>query len=175
MSLTMQNACTPALTRTLNAMLSWLEKAEEYAQTKGFEPDNYVGLRMAPDMFAFARQIQIASDAAKGAVARLTGTEPPSWPDDEDTLAALRGRIQKTIDYVDSIPAASFEGAETREIVMPAGPDVKVKLAGQEFLTAFALPNFYFHASMTYAILRQAGVDLGKRDFLGAVEMEVVQ
>ena len=174
MSLTMQNACTPALNRTLAAMLTWLDKAEAHAKTKGFDPDNYVGLRMAPDMFAFARQIQIASDAAKGAVARLAGTEPPSWPDDETTLDALRTRIQKTIDFVESAEASGFEGSETREIVMPAGPDVKVKLQGQEFLTGFALPNFYFHASMTYALLRQAGVDLGKRDFLGAIEMEMV-
>ena len=175
MSLTMHNACVPALHRTLTAMLTWMDKAAEHAKSKGFEPDVYVGLRLAPDMFAFARQIQIASDAAKNSVARLTGAEPPSWPDDETTFEALRGRIQKTIDYVDASEASAFDGSETREIVMPAGPDLKFKLAGQEFLTGFALPNFYFHASMTYALLRQAGVDLGKRDFLGAIEMEIVQ
>lgn len=168
MSLTMHSASVPIFARMLNNMLSWLDKAQAHAKAKKFEPDNFVAMRLAPDMQPFARQIQICTDQAKGCAARLTGTEPPKWADDETTLDELRARIRKAIDYVQSIPAASFDGSDVREIELPVGPDRTLKLPGEVFLTRFSLPNFFFHATMTYALLRQGGVDLGKMDYLGA-------
>lgn len=175
MPLTMYSASVPSFTRTLTAMLSWLDKAGAHAKDRSFDADNYLGLRLSPGMHPFSRQIQIVSDTAKNSVARLAGVEPPKWADDEGSLDALRERIQKTIDYVQSIPASEIDGSEAREILMPAGKDQTIKLKGEMFLTGFSLPNFFFHASMTYGLLRQAGVELGKRDFLGSVEMEFVK
>jgi hypothetical protein len=172
MSISMHSASAPLFLRTLENMLAWLDKAEEYAKTRGFDPNNYLGLRLAPDMMPFSRQIQITTDSAKNCVARLSGAEPPSWADDEDTLDALRDRIRKAIDYVGSVPAADIDGTEDREITMPAGPDHTVSFPGQSFLTGFSLPNFFFHVSMTYALLRQAGVELGKMDYLGALDIK---
>ncbi len=167
MSLSMYSASVPTFVRTLNSMLVWFDKAEAYAKEKGFEPDNYLGLRFAPDMFAFCRQVQIASDASKGCVARLAGIEMPSWPDEESTFPELRERIQKTIDFVGGLSTDQIDGSEDREIELPIGPDASMTFTGQAFLTGFALPNFFFHATNTYTLLRQAGVPLGKMDFLG--------
>lgn len=172
MSLNMNSASVPAFTRTLTAMLTWLDKAEEHAKAKDFDPDNYLALRLTPNMFPFSRQIQVASDSAKNCVARLAGAEPPKWADDEATFGELRTRIQKTIDYVQSVPASDIEGSEEREISMPAGPDHTIKFKGEAFLTGFAMPNFFFHSSLAYALLREGGVELGKMDYLGQVDME---
>ena len=166
MPLSMHAASVPIFVRMLNNMLVWLDKAVAHAKAKNFDPTNFVGLRLAPDMHPFARQIQIASDACKGCVARLAGVEAPKWADDEATLDQLRARIRKTIDYASSMPAAKFEGSETREIALPVPGSPR--LAGEVFLKAFALPNFFFHVTMTYALLRHGGVELGKRDYLGA-------
>ena len=122
MSLSMHNASVPVFVKMSKNMLAWLDKAEAHAKARKFDPENFVGMRLAPDMLPFARQIQIASDAAKGAVARLAGEEPPKWADDEATLAQLRARIEKTIAYVESIPAHRFEGSEKRDVVLPIGP-----------------------------------------------------
>jgi hypothetical protein len=169
MSLTLHTATVPVFTRTLGNALSWLDKAQAHAEARKFSPDNYLALRLAPDMLPFSRQIQIASDTAKGAVARLADIEIPKWEDTEATLDELRARLHKTLDFIASAPAAGFDGAETREIVIPtrvAGPR---HFTGASFLTDFALPNFYFHTTTAYALLRQAGVELGKMDFLGKV------
>ena len=168
MSLCMHDASAPVFVRTLTSMLGWLDKAEAHATEKGFEPNNYVDLRLAPDMFAFARQIQIATDSTKNCVARLAGLEPPSWVDDESTLEELRTRIQTAINFVESIAPEKINGSEEREVLLPLGPDHSMTFTGQAFLTGFALPNFFFHASMAYALLRQGGVDIAKMDFLGA-------
>ena len=162
-------ACVPVFTRTLTNMLSWLDKAEAHAAAKKFDTANYLGLRLTPDMLPFFRQIQIATDTAKFCVARLAGLEPPKWADDEKTLAELRARIQKAIDYVQSIPAAKLDGAESRQIELPLGPGRTLKLSGEDLLRGFWLPNFFFHATMTYALLRQGCVELGKGDYLGAI------
>lgn len=164
----MYSMSSPIFTRTLTSMLAMLDKAEAHAKEKGFDTDNYIGLRLTPDMFAFARQIQIASDAAKGCIARLAGAEAPSWPDDEATIDELRERIQNTIDFIASVPADKIDGSEEREIILPIGPDNTMTFDGLTYLSGVALPNFFFHASMTYALLRQGGVALGKMDFLGA-------
>jgi hypothetical protein len=149
-------------------MLAWLDKAEAHAKARKFEPSNYLGLRLAPDMLPFARQIQITSDTTKNCVARLAGMEPPKWADDEASLDELRTRIRKTIEYANSVPTAKIDGSEAREIVVPMGPGRTMTFTGETFLKGFSLPNFFFHATMTYALLRQAGVELGKMDYLGA-------
>jgi len=168
MPLSMHSASVPIFVRMLNNMLAWLDKAEAHAKAGKFDPSNYLGLRLAPDMLPFARQIQIASDAVKNCVTRLAGIEPPKWEDNEASLDELRARIQKTIDFAQSVPAAKIDGSEQREILLPLGPGRTVPLTGELFLKHFALPNFFFHTTMTYALLRQGGVELGKMDYLGA-------
>jgi hypothetical protein len=169
MSLSMHAASVPVFAKMSRNMLGWLDKAEAHAKARKFDPNNFVGMRLAPDMLPFARQIQIASDAAKGAVARLAGDEPPKWTDDEATLDQLRARIQKTIDYVESFQAHRLEGSEKRDIVMPIGPDRTLRMTGEAFLEGFSIPNFFFHVTMVYALLRHGGVEIGKGDFLGGL------
>jgi hypothetical protein len=169
MPISMHAASVPLFTRMLTNMLTWLDKAEAHAAAKKFDTLNYLGLRLTADMLPFSAQIQIASDTAKLCVARLTGVEAPKWPDDEKTLAELRARIQKAIDFVQSVPAAKFDGSESREVQIPMGPGRTLKLSGEAMLRGFSLPNFFFHVTMTYALLRQGGVELGKMDYLGAV------
>ena len=171
MTLSMHAASAPLFSRALKNMLTWLDKAEEHAKARQFDVENFLGLRLAPDMLPLSRQIQIATDGAKNCVARLAGTEPPKWADDEATLDDLRARLRKAIDYVESVPASEVDGSEQREIVMPAGPDHTLRFEGQPFLTGFSIPNFYFHVSMTYALLRQGGVELGKMDYLGPLDL----
>jgi len=148
-------------------MLNWLEAAKAHAEAKKFDTGVYLTLRLAPDMLPFTKQIQIASDAAKGCVARLSGQEVPKYEDNEATLDDLAERIRKTRDYVLSVPADAFEGSEGREISIPRRTGDPLKFDGSSYLQHFALPNFYFHATTTYALLRHAGVPLGKSDFLG--------
>jgi len=169
MSISMHAASVPAFVRTFTNMLTWLDKAQAHAEARKFDPNNYLVLRLAPDMLPFTKQVQIASDGAKGCVARLSGQEPPKWDDTEATLDDLRARIRKTIDYVQSVPAASVDGSEAREIVLPTRSGEPMRMSGEAFLKHFVLPNFYFHATMTYALLRSAGVDVGKKDYLGAM------
>ena len=168
MALSMHSASAPIFVRSLTNMLAWLDKAEAHAEAKGFDPNNFVGLRLTPDMLDFARQIQIATDSAKNCVARLARIEPPSWADDEATFEELRGRIKKAIDFVESIPADEVNGSEEREVELPLGPDRSMTFLGESFLTGFALPNFFFHVTMVYALLREGGVEIGKMDYLGA-------
>ena len=168
MSLTMHSASVPVFVRMLGNMLNWLDKAEAHAAARKFDSVNYLGLRLAPDMLPFSRQIQIATDGAKGCVARLAGIEVPKWEDTEATLADLRARVLKTIDYVQTFTAEQIDGSEAREILLPTRQGDPLRFSGEAFLKHFVLPNFYFHATTTYALLRHAGVELGKRDYLGA-------
>lgn len=167
MSLTMYSASAPVFTRVLGSMLAWLDRAEAHAQARSFDPTNYLGLRLAPDMLPFSRQIQIASDGAKGCMSRLAGTEIPKWEDNESTLDELRARIRRTLDHVQSFSPAQLEGSDSREIAIPMRSGDTLRFDGESFLKYFALPNFYFHATTAYALLRHAGVELGKADFLG--------
>ena len=167
MALTMHAVSVPAFRRTLQAMLGWLDKAEQHAQARRFDADQYLGLRLAPDMLPLVRQFQIATDGAKGCLARLSGTEPPKWDDTEATLDEVRARVRKAIDYVASFDAAQIDGSEGREIVLPMRSGDPLRFTGEDYLKQFVLPNFYFHATVAYALLRNAGVELGKRDFLG--------
>ena len=168
MSLNMHSASVPVIVRMLGNLLTWLDKAEAHAAARKFEAANYLGLRLAPDMLNFTRQIQIASDSAKGCVARIAGMEVPKWDDNEVTLDDLRARVRRTIDFAQSIPAEKFAGADGREILIPQRQGEPRRFDGESFLKHYALPNVYFHLCMAYALLRQAGVDLGKRDFLGS-------
>ena len=168
MSLSMYSASVPVFQRMLANTLVWLDKAEAHAAARKFGPDAYLALRLAPDMLPFTKQIQIASDNIKGCVARLAGQEVPKWDDTETTMADLRVRIRRTIDFIGTVPASAFEGAETREIVIPLRNRDPLVFSGANYLNHFALPNVYFHLTMTYALLRQAGVEVGKGDFLGS-------
>lgn len=167
MTLSMYSASVPVFVRVLGSMLSWIDKAQAHAEARKFDPNNYLTLRLAPDMLQFSKQIQIASDMIKGCVARLAGQEAPAWDDNEATLDDLRARIRKTIDYAQSVPAALVEGSDERAIALPTRAGEPRRFSGQAYLTDFVLPNVYFHATTTYALLRSAGVELGKRDFLG--------
>ena len=166
MSLSMHGASVAVFVRTLSGMLVWLDKAQAHAEARKFDPVNYLGLRLAPDMLPLTRQIQIATDGVKGCIARLAGLEVPKWEDTEATLDELRARIRKAIDYAQSVPAAQIDGSEARQISLPQRSGEPLLFTGEAFLKHYALPNFYFHCTTTYALLRQAGVALGKRDFL---------
>lgn len=168
MSISMHKASAPVFLRMLGNLDQFLAKAEENAKQRGFDPNSFVTQRLAPDMRPLSAQIQLASDSAKGAMARLSGGTPPSMPDTETTIAELRLRIAKTIDYVKSVPASAVDGSEDRQVVLKL-PSGEIPFAGLAFLTGFALPNFFFHVTTAYAILRHSGVPLGKLDFLGGV------
>jgi hypothetical protein len=167
MSLTMHSASAPVFNRILANMLVWLDRAEAHAQARKFDANNYLGLRLAPDMLPLARQVQIASDAAKACMSRLAGAEIPKWEDNEATVDELRARIRKTIAHVQSFDAAQLEGSDSRPIVVPMRSGDALNFTGETFLKHYALPNFFFHATTMYALLRHAGVELGKADFLG--------
>ena len=167
MTISMYSASVPLFQRQLGALLGWLDKAEAHAAARQFDTVNYLQLRLAPDMLPFVAQIRIASDAAKGCVARLAGQELPKFEDNETSLADLRARVQKTLDYIGSVPAADIDGSEARPIVIPMRNREPLQFTGEAFLKHFALPNFFFHVTTAYALLRHAGVALCKMDFLG--------
>jgi hypothetical protein len=156
--------------KTLTNLEGCLEKATRYAAGRGFDPNVLLTARLAPDMFAFARQVQSSCDTAKYAVARLLGKEAPNHPDTEQTLDDLRARIRTCVGYLDSVKADDFAGAEARVIVMPRREGKVMK--GSDYLMEYALPNFFFHVNMAYAILRHNGVDVGKGDYLGALSLK---
>ena len=168
MTISMYSASAPVFARMLNNMLQWMQAAKAHAETKKFDTANYLGLRLAPDMLPFTRQIQIASDAVKGCMARLSGQTAPSWEDNEASFDDLIARVQKTLDYVKTFSAADIDGSEEREITIPRRQGDPYKFSGEVYLKHFATPNFYFHATTTYALLRHAGVSIGKNDYLGA-------
>jgi uncharacterized protein len=171
MSLSMYQASVPVFVMSLKAMAGILDKAEAHCVAKKIDPAVMLGLRLAPDMFAFTRQIQIATDFAKGASARLAGVEPPSYDDKEASFADLKGRLHKTIDFIMSLKPATIDGSEQRDVVIKIA-GVANTFKGQPYLVHFALPNFFFHMAAAYAILRANGVDVGKGDFLaGAREL----
>ncbi len=155
--------------KTLGQLDTWLETAAAHAKEKSFDPDLYLGFRLAPDQLAFARQVQIACDTAKLAASRLTGKPAPSNADTEKTLGELSARVRGTIAFLDTLTAQDFEGAATRVVTQPRW-EGKV-MTGAAYFQQHALPNFFFHASHTYALLRHNGVNLGKRDFLGPLDL----
>ena len=145
----------------------WLEKAVAFAQTKKFEPDVLVQARLAPDQYELARQVQSACDAAKYAAAYVSGQQAPSHPDTEKTVAELRARIQTCVRWLESVKASQYAGADDRRV---APPWLQGKwFRGADYLAQLAVPNFYFHVTTAYAILRHNGVELGKMDFIGSM------
>ena len=169
MSISMHSASVPIFVRMMENLLKWLDKAEAHATAKKFDPAVLFTARLAPDMLPFISQIQIGCDAAKFGVARLAGVDAPKFEDDEASLADLRERIRKTIDFILSVPAAQIDGTEDKDVTVPRrdGPMI---LKGEPYLKQFVLPNFFFHMTTAYALLRQNGVDLGKRDYLGPLK-----
>jgi uncharacterized protein len=169
MSISMYEISIPVLTRGLTNLSAILDKAAAHATTKKFDSAVLASSRLFPDMYPLLRQVQIACDTAKGAAARLAEIEVPKHEDTEVTFAELKARIAKTVDFLKSISAAQVKDAESRSIEIKF-PNGAWKFTGIDYLTGFVLPNFYFHTSMAYALLRKAGVEVGKGDFLGAIQ-----
>ena len=157
------------LKKQLRQLDQWIGTAAAFAETKKFEPNSILGFRLAPDQFAFARQVQVACDTAKLAASRLTGKDAPSHPDTEQTLEELQHRVRAVVAYLDGFTAADFAGAATRVVTQPRW-EGKV-MTGADYFLEHAVPNFFFHLTHAYAILRHVGVPLGKRDYLGALTL----
>jgi len=168
MPITMYSASVPVFVRMLGNVGQWLDKAEAHAAAKKFDPAVYLQARLAPDMLPLVKQIQIACDAAKFCVARVAGSEAPKFDDSETSIAELRERIARTLAYVKSVAAAQIDGTDAKDISVPRR-DGSMTMKGEDYLRHFVLPNFYFHVTMTYALLRHYGVELGKADFLGGL------
>jgi uncharacterized protein len=169
MSISMYDFSIPMLTQGLTNLSAILDKAGTHAETKKFDSVVLAQTRLFPDMHPLVRQVQIACDTAKGAAARLAGIEVPKHEDTEVTFADLKARIAKTVDFLKTVTAAQLKDAESRNIEIKF-PNGSWKFTGIKYLTDFALPNFYFHECMVYALLRKNGVDVGKMDFLGAIQ-----
>jgi hypothetical protein len=166
MTLSMYQASVPLFRRSLAALGAVLGKGAAFAEAKKIDPSVLLQARLAPDMFPLVRQVQSASDSAKGCVARLAGAEVPSWPDTETSFAELQSRIARTLEYVAGFAPDQIDGSEARQVVLTFRTG-EVTFDGQVYLIGFVIPNFLFHCTTAYAILRHNGVELGKRDYLG--------
>jgi hypothetical protein len=167
MSITMYQACVPVFQKSLTALKAILKKGEDHCAARKIDPAVMLNSRLFPDMFALTRQVQIAADVAKGACCRLAGKDVVSFEDKETTFADLYARIDRTLELVNAASAADIDGSEDRDIVItPGGREMKFK--GQTYLVNWVMPNFFFHVTTTYAILRHNGVEIGKMDFLGS-------
>jgi hypothetical protein len=169
MSISLYDVSIPIFTLSLNNLSAILDKAESHGEAKKVDPKVIPQSRLIVDMLPLSAQIQIACDTAKGAAARLAGVEVPRYEDTEATLAELKARVAKTLDFIKTIKPEQLQGAETREVILQL-PQTTLKFSGLNYLTNFALPNFFFHVTMAYALLRKNGIDLGKRDFLGPIQ-----
>jgi hypothetical protein len=166
MTISMYSASVPVFKHMLGNLSHFLDKAQAHAEAKKFDPQVLVDDRLAPDMLPLKKQVQIACDAAKNGTARLAGVEAPKFEDNESTLAELKERVRKTLDFLDSVPRAKVDGCDDKDITFPAGRDVTRTLKGEAYLLNVALPNLFFHVTTAYAILRHNGVELGKTDYL---------
>jgi hypothetical protein len=169
MAISMYQASVPVFIRMLTNLNGVLEKGAAHAQAKKIEEAVLLSARLYPDMLAFTRQVQIACDFARGTGARLAGKEPPAFDDTEKSFAELAVRVDRSVDYLRTLSAGDIDGSEGREIVRPIRGESK-KFTGLNYLLQFALPNFFFHATTAYAILRHNGVEIGKADFIGALD-----
>ena len=167
MTISMYSASVPVFIKMLGNVGRWLDAAEAHAAAKKFDTSVYLTTRLAPDMLPFNRQIQIACDMVKFGVARLSGVEAPKFEDNEASVADLRVRIAKTIDFVKSVPSSQIDGTDGKAIEVPMRGGSPLHFNGEDYLKHFVLPNLYFHLTTTYALLRHNGVALGKADFLG--------
>lgn len=167
MPISMSSASVPIFLRQLESLAAWLDKAERHAGAKKFDPDVLLGVRLAPDMLPFATQVRIACDSAKFGVSRLAGVEAPKFADDEKTFGEIKDRVRRTVAYLRTVPAEAIDGSEEREVSVPRRGRDPLVMTGEAYLKHYALPNFYFHVTTAYALLRQNGVELGKGDYLG--------
>ena len=166
MAISMYQASVPVLQKMLKNLDGILDKAVASAEARKFDPAILLNARLAPDMYAFTRQVQVATDHAKGGPARLAGLEPPKFEDKETSFAELKARVARVQDFLATLKPAQIDGSEERKIVLKFGPR-EFEFTGLPYLTQFVLPNFFFHYTTAYAILRHNGVDVGKRDFAG--------
>lgn len=163
----MYKTSIPVFKQLLTSLSAILSKAETYAAEKKFEPAVLLNARLYPDMFPLLRQVQVAADFAKSVSARLAGVEVPAYEDNEQTFADLQGRISKTLSFIESLTPIQFEGSEMREIVLRSGTPKEKKLVGHNYLNNYGLPQFFFHVTTAYTILRHNGLAVGKGDFMG--------
>ena len=171
--MSMSNASIPVFEISLNALSALLDKAAAYCEGKTIDPAALLNTRLFPDMFPLTRQVQSACDQAKNGSARLAGIDPPRYEDNETTIAELKARIAKTLAFVKTLDAKKIDASADREITFPLGPTNKGHMTGADYLNHFVLPNFYFHLTTAYDILRHCGVEIGKRDFFGAIPMRM--
>ena len=164
----MYTTSVPVFKQLLNSLSAILTKAEALSTEKKFEPTVLLDARLFPDMFPLIRQVQIATDFAKSVSARLAGVDVPVYDDNEQSFTELRGRIGKTLSFIESLTPEQFEGSETREIVLRPGTPKEKKMVGHTYLSNYGLPQFFFHVTTAYAILRHNGLEVGKGDFMGA-------
>jgi len=170
MNISMHNASVGVFTKLLGNLDKILDKAEKWVTDRKIDPNAILQSRLAPDMFTFIRQVQIATDMAKGTAGRLAGQELPRFEDNETSFPELKARVQKTIAFLNTLKAEQFAGAETRAITLKLGPpgaQREVNFQGLDYLLGFGTPNVYFHYTMVYALLRHNGLDLGKPDYVG--------
>ncbi|MBR7746568.1 DUF1993 domain-containing protein [Undibacterium baiyunense] len=167
MSITMYSTSVPVFQQMLGSLQVILQKAQAHATEKKIEDQVFLQARLAPDMFNLIRQVQIATDFAKGISARLAGVDVPDFQDTENSFEELQARLHKTIDFMRQLTPTQFEEAEEREIVLRPGTPKEKKLSGEAYLLSYGLPQFFFHVTTTYAILRHHGIELGKRDYMG--------
>ena len=166
MTISMYQASVPRLVNILGNLSTMLDKAQAHAEARKLDPSALTGFRLFPDMLPMTTQVQIACDTAKGVVARLAGVDIPAYKDNEKTLADLKARVARTIAFIETMTPAQIDGTEDKEIITRRG-DKETRYTGMQFLLGHALPNFYFHVTTTYNILRHNGVEIGKRDYLG--------
>lgn len=169
MTVSLYDFTVPAFKRALKNLARQLDKAQAHATQKKVDFSAFAQSRLIADMHPLTSQVQIACDNAKGAVARLAGIEAPRHEDIEKTYEELKARIAKTLDFIDSVKPEQFSGAESREVILKF-PNLTLTFNGHDYVTKFALPNFYFHATMAYALMRKNGVELGKADYMGNVQ-----
>jgi hypothetical protein len=169
MTTSIYQSSIPILTLGLNNLSAILDKAAVQTSAKSVDSKTLAGARLIIDMLPLSKQVQIACDSAKGAAARLAGIDNPTHEDNEETIEQLKARIEKTLKFISQVTERQLAGSESKEIVI-AYPNVTLKFSGLDFLTKFALPNFYFHITMAYAIIRANGVDVGKMDYLGKIQ-----
>lgn len=171
MTISMYQASVPVFVRALKNLSANLDKGHAHAMARKIDPSVLINMRLAPDMLPLARQVQIATDGARGLTARLAGVERPAYEDNETTFEELQARIAKTIAFLETFKPAQIDGTEEKSVTLPVGGKDRT-FRGQAYLLQFAIPNVFFHATTAYAILRHAGVELGKPDFLGALPGE---
>ncbi|MDQ6621382.1 MAG: DUF1993 domain-containing protein [Pseudomonadota bacterium] len=169
MNISMYQASVPVFKQTLTALAQILEKAQQHAEARKIAAPALLNARLFPDMFDLTRQVQIATDFARGTAARLAGKEPPPFEDTEQTFPDVISRVRRTIEYLDTITAQEVDGSEGREIVRPMRGEPH-RFTGINYLLQYALPNFFFHAATAYNLLRHNGLEIGKRDFIGPLD-----